>query len=88
MIETAYLPPPPRRGCGMFSGAVIHRKRLVSLSFLLFYRSQLSKLWVSSYLGESDVNGSFPKALTADVESVLADETGGMCADAAVKCSN
>jgi hypothetical protein len=39
---------------------------------------------VPAYLCEADVDGSFPEALTADVEAVLADETSVMCADAAV----
>jgi hypothetical protein len=38
-----------------------------------------------AYLCEANVDGSFPEALTADVEAVLADETSVVCADAAVK---
>jgi hypothetical protein len=37
-----------------------------------------------SYLGEADISGLLAEALTADVEAVLADQTGGMAADAAV----
>lgn len=38
-----------------------------------------------SYLGESNVGGLLTEALTADVESVLADQTSGVGADTAVK---
>ena len=38
------------------------------------------------YLGESDVGGLLAEALTADVKTVLADETGLVGADAAVIC--
>jgi len=36
-----------------------------------------------SVLDETDVLALFPEALTADVETVFADETGGVGADAA-----
>lgn len=39
---------------------------------------------VVAHLCESDIDGSFPKALAADIETVLADDTGVVCADAAV----
>jgi hypothetical protein len=39
------------------------------------------------YLDETNVGGLFTEALAADVESVLADETGAMSADAAVNPS-
>lgn len=38
-----------------------------------------------SYLGESNVGGLLTEALTADVEAVLADETGRVSADAAIE---
>jgi hypothetical protein len=38
-----------------------------------------------AYLCETDVDGSFPEALTADVEAVLANETSIVRADAAIK---
>ena len=37
-----------------------------------------------SYFCEPNIRRFFPKALTADVQPVLANETGGMGADAAV----
>lgn len=37
-----------------------------------------------SYLGETNVGGLLTEALTADVQAVLADETSGVGADAAV----
>lgn len=37
-----------------------------------------------SYLDETDVGALLAEALTADVEAVLADETSGVGADAAV----
>jgi hypothetical protein len=37
----------------------------------------------SSYLDESNIGGLLSEALTADVEAVLADETGLVGADAA-----
>ena len=37
-----------------------------------------------SYLGEADISGLLAEALTADVESVLADQTGLVGADAAI----
>lgn len=40
---------------------------------------------MKSYLGEANVGGLLTEALTADVEAVLADETGLVGADAAVK---
>jgi hypothetical protein len=36
------------------------------------------------YLGKANIVGLFAEALTADVEAVFADETGPVCADAAV----
>lgn len=36
-----------------------------------------------TYLDETDVLGLFSEALTADVETVLADKTSGVCADTA-----
>jgi len=38
-----------------------------------------------SYLDETDVGALLAEALTADVEAVLADETSGVGADAAVE---
>lgn len=38
----------------------------------------------SAYLDETDVGSLLTEALTADVEAVLADETGLVSADAAV----
>ena len=38
-----------------------------------------------SYLGEANVGGLLTEALTADVQAVLADETGLVGADTAVK---
>lgn len=43
------------------------------------------KIEDGAYLGESDVCGSLAEALTADVESILADETSWMGADTAMK---
>ena len=43
---------------------------------------------VYRYLDESNVGSFFAEALTADVESVLSDEAGFVCADTAVKLSN
>lgn len=40
---------------------------------------------MNSYLGEANVGGLLTEALTADVESVLADETGLVGADTAAK---
>ena len=37
-----------------------------------------------SYLDETNVGGLLAEALTADVEAVLADQTSGVGADAAV----
>lgn len=37
-----------------------------------------------SYLDETNVLALFPEALTADVKAVFADQTGFVCADAAV----
>lgn len=45
----------------------------------------LKDVGLVSYLGESNVGGLLTEALTADVEAVLADETGLVGADAAVK---
>ncbi len=39
----------------------------------------------SSYLGEADISGLLAEALTADVEAVLADQTGRVGADAATQ---
>ena len=36
------------------------------------------------YLSESDIRALFPETLTADVEAVLADQTSGVRADAAM----
>lgn len=38
-----------------------------------------------SYLDETNVGGLLAEALTADVQAVLADETGGVGANAAVE---
>ena len=38
-----------------------------------------------SYLDETNVGGLLAEALTADVEAVLADQTSGVGADAAVE---
>lgn len=58
-------------------------------SLSLRARIALSWKWLRNkdvaYLDESDVCGSLAEALTADEESVLADETSWMGADAAVK---
>ena len=40
--------------------------------------------WALAYLDETDVGGLLPEALTADVKAVLADQTSGVGADAAV----
>ena len=45
----------------------------------------LAHLLELMYLDESDVGGLLAKALTADVKTVLADETGLVGADAAVR---
>lgn len=48
---------------------------------------QLAKLclsYVIAYLDESDVRGLLSEALSADVETVFADQTGLVCANAAV----
>ena len=37
-----------------------------------------------AYLGEADILGLLTEALTADVQLILADETGGVLADAAI----
>lgn len=39
---------------------------------------------LDAHLGESDISRLLPEALTADVQAVFADETGLVCADAAV----
>lgn len=41
--------------------------------------------FVNAYLDETNVGGLLTEALTADVQAVLADETGGVGANAAVK---
>ena len=46
--------------------------------------SALAHLLELMYLDESDVGGLLAEALTADVKTVLADETGLVGADAAV----
>lgn len=38
-----------------------------------------------AYLDESNVGGLLTEALTADVQAIFADQTGFVCADAAVK---
>ena len=38
-----------------------------------------------AYLDEPDILALLPKALTAEVEAVLADETGRVCTDATMK---
>ena len=40
-----------------------------------------------SYFGEPDIRRLFPEALTADVQAVLANKTGGVGADTAVPSS-
>jgi len=40
-----------------------------------------------SHLHETNVCGLLPEALSADVQSILADETSLMCADAAASAS-
>lgn len=40
--------------------------------------------WDSAYLDEADVLGLLTEALTAQVEVILADKTGGVLADAAI----
>lgn len=42
-------------------------------------------IWIGSHLLEANVGALLTEALTADVEAVLADQTGAMGADAAVK---
>ena len=44
--------------------------------------------FVYAYLDETDVGGLLTEALTADVQAVLADETGGVGANAAVEEKN
>ena len=46
--------------------------------------SACRKRGLSLYLDEADVGGLLTEALTADVEAVLADQTSGVGADAAV----
>jgi hypothetical protein len=41
--------------------------------------------WKHAYLDETNVGGLLTEALTADVQAVLADETGLVGADAAVE---
>jgi hypothetical protein len=41
--------------------------------------------FVNAYLDETNVGGLLTEALTADVQAVLADETSGVGADAAVE---
>ena len=44
------------------------------------------RMWFANpYLGEANVGGLLAEALTADVQAVLADETGLVGADTAVK---
>lgn len=50
----------------------------------VFHVLKLHKLVFPSYLGEADVLGLLTEALTAEVEVVLADQTGLVLADAAV----
>lgn len=38
----------------------------------------------SAHLQETNVRALLTKALTADVEAILANQTRGMCADAAI----
>jgi hypothetical protein len=40
---------------------------------------------IASYLGEANSGRVLTEALTADVESVLADQTGGVSADTAIE---
>ena len=44
--------------------------------------------FVYAYLDETNVGGLLTEALTADVQAVLADETGGVGANAAVEKKN
>ena len=41
--------------------------------------------FVNAYLDETNVGGLLTEALTADVQAVLANETGGVGANAAVE---
>ena len=41
--------------------------------------------YFNSYLDETNVLALFPEALTADVQAILADQTGFVGADAAVR---
>ena len=43
---------------------------------------------MNAYLDETNVGGLLTEALTADVQAVLADETGGVGANAAVEEKN
>lgn len=47
-------------------------------------RARLRRETGESYLDETNVGGLLAEALTADVEAVLADQTSGVGADAAV----
>jgi hypothetical protein len=58
------------------------------------FRSECGSLYTADvrwgvfpYLDESNVGALLPEALTADVQAILADETSGVGADAAVVCS-
>ncbi len=48
----------------------------------------LSKYDSSSYLDEADILALLPEALSADIETVLSDQTGCVGADAAVGLSD
>lgn len=48
-------------------------------------RLRLVIVFEGSYLGEANVGSLLTEALTADVEAVLADQTGGVGADTAIQ---
>ena len=77
-----------------FTGAVLQMSAFVHVCFsfvssrliLFFPQSRafdVSSGWCESYLDEANVGGLLTEALTADVETVLADETGLVGADTA-----
>lgn len=65
------------------AAAIIPLKHSFSM-FVLFHftSSPLSRL---SVLDETDIRALLAEALTADVKTVLSNQTSGMCADSAVK---
>lgn len=75
----SFIPPGYRAHSSVLSSSCVSKVRRSGEQSLPYARARL-------YLGEANVLALLPEALTADVEAILADETGAVCADAAT-CS-